>query len=314
VVGVWNAQAGFPALDASHTIVESLNDGWAWSVPVSATTRYVTLMVDPSQTDLEGRAHLARVYADELARTNLMRTLVANAALDGEPWACDASPYTAARVGERGVLLAGDAASFIDPLSSFGIKKALASAWLAAVVVHSCLRDESMVSPALDLYESRERTMFDALQAQAAALARAAAASHATDFWSDRADHVADATLGEPDVARLREDPLVLRAFSDLKAREAVALTIAASTTRAQKATVRGHELVLLDHLVTPRFPSGVRYLRGVDLAVLSETAIKNTQVPDIYEAYIRAAPPVPLPDFLGALSVLVGTGALDLR
>ena len=32
-------------------------------------------------------------------------------------------------------LLAGDAGSFIDPLSSAGVKKALASAWLAAVAV-----------------------------------------------------------------------------------------------------------------------------------------------------------------------------------
>ena len=40
-----------------------------------------------------------------------------------------------ARRREHGaILLVGDAASAIDPLSSFGVKKALASAWLAAVV------------------------------------------------------------------------------------------------------------------------------------------------------------------------------------
>jgi len=36
-------------------------------------------------------------------------------------------------------------------------------------------------------------------------------------------------------------------------------------------------------------------------------------QVPELFAAYNRAAPPAPLPDFLGALSVLVGKGMLDL-
>ena len=36
-------------------------------------------------------------------------------------------------------------------------------------------------------------------------------------------------------------------------------------------------------------------------------------QVPDLFEAYNRAAPPAPLPDFLGALSTLVGFGMLTL-
>ena len=42
------------------------------------------------------------------------------------------------------------------------------------------------------------------------------------------------------------------------------------------------------------------------------ELAPLHQQVPDLYEAYNRVCPPVPLPDFLGVLSVLIAKGALQ--
>ena len=37
-------------------------------------------------------------------------------------------------------------------------------------------------------------------------------------------------------------------------------------------------------------------------------------QVPDLFDAYNRASQPVILPDFLGALSVLLGKGMMENR
>ena len=82
-----------------------------------------------------------------------MRDIVKQGTLVRAPWARDSSPYGFDRAGTDGLLLVGDAASFVDPLSSFGIKKALASAWLAAVVVRVSLGDTSMTAAALELYE-----------------------------------------------------------------------------------------------------------------------------------------------------------------
>jgi len=62
-----------------------------------------------------------------------------------------------------------------------------------------------------------------------------------------------------------------------------------------------------------PPVPSGVRYCRNVDLVVLARLAPEFEQVPDLFEAYNRSASPAPLPDFLGALSTLVGFGMLTL-
>jgi len=133
VIGVWDSAAPWPVENESHTVVESYDGGWAWSVPVSATRRYVTVMLDPSVTAVPGRAQLADAYRTELDRTGTMRELVERAALVEGPWGADASPYSAERVHDEQILLVGDAASFVDPLSSFGVKKALASAWLASV-------------------------------------------------------------------------------------------------------------------------------------------------------------------------------------
>jgi hypothetical protein len=70
---------------------------------------------------------------------------------------------------------------------------------------------------------------------------------------------------------------------------------------------MRGNRVVLQEHLATPTMPLGVRYCRNVDLVVIARLAGQFTQVPDLFDAYNRAAPPAPLPDFLGALSTLIG-------
>src|SRR5438105_4866701 len=55
LVAVWNRDSSWNVADETHTIVESYAQGWAWSVPVSPSERFVTVMTDPALTDLGGR-------------------------------------------------------------------------------------------------------------------------------------------------------------------------------------------------------------------------------------------------------------------
>ena len=320
LVGVWRRRGGWRELhDETHTLVESYEGGWAWSVPVSRERRYVTVMVDPALTPVR-RAHesgsLADVYREELskaARLNeLVQTGAPRAQLTSSVFARDASGYDATRFGESGMLLVGDAASFVDPLSSYGIKKALSSAWLASVVVHTALVDESMRSAALDLHDRRERAMYDALRRRFAELSRDAASLGSADFWRARSVDE-NGEDGEPDVVALRRDPDVLAAFDQIRGRPSLELRASDSLRRSKLPTVLGDRVRLEEHLVVPAFRDGVRYLRSVDLVKIVALAPEYDQVPDLYAAYNRAAAPAPLPDFLGALSVLVGKGILDL-
>jgi flavin-dependent dehydrogenase len=312
IVGIWEQPGGWGLADGSHTLVESYDAGWAWSVPITATRRYVTVMVDPTLTSIGGRGALAATYRRELARTRRLGPLASEGAvLVGHPWARDASPYSAVRASDDGLLLVGDAASFVDPLSSFGIKKALASAWLAAVVAHTSLVDPSRQHAARVLFEAREREMYGALAQRTASLAREAVRAFPDGFWSERGDAIAEDAPSTLDVDGFRRDPGVLAAFEDLRARPAIHLRPTRALRRADKPVVRGNEVVVEPHLVAPAFPDGVRYLRSVDLVKIMELGGTHDQVPDLYEAYNRAAPPVALGDFLGALSVLVGKGLL---
>ena len=289
------ARWGIPAGPGAHTLVESYENGWAWSVPYSEQERCIAFMIHPA---LE--SPLADAYDHELARTAHFKALAREAKRIGATWACDASSYSAERFTGDGVLLVGDAASFVDPLSSFGIKKALASAWLAAIVVNTLLSEPELRPQALQFYESRERAMYESLQQQSALLANEAGALHNTDFWQERA--IAEAPPKKHEQA-------ARAAFEDLKQRDSVHLQRSAET--ADLPVVRGNRIALATHFVSPAFPEGVRYIRDVDLIKLAAAATEFAEVHQIYEAYNRSAPPVALEEFLVAISVAIGGGIL---
>ena len=85
------------------------------------------------------RIALAEALTAALARTTEFRRRFRGVTLE-QAWACDASMYSAHRFHGPGFVLVGDAGCAIDPLSSFGVKKALGSAWLAAVALHTACR------------------------------------------------------------------------------------------------------------------------------------------------------------------------------
>tara|TARA_B100000315_G_C14430975_1_gene520111 strand:+ start:55 stop:720 length:666 start_codon:yes stop_codon:yes gene_type:complete len=216
------------------------------------------------------------------------------------------------------MLLVGDAASCINPLSSYGVKKALASAWLAAVVVHTSLTNASLAAVALDLFNQREREMHIALSNQAARFFAEAAAQHLHPFWTGRATsaELSDAPDATPtvDIDALRRDPAVLAALDTLRRGAAIRLRRGDHLRIAARPALTTREVVLENRLILPSWPDtkqGIRYLRNVDLVRLVELAPDHRQVPDLFEAYTRRCAAVSLPDFLGALSVLLAKGAL---
>ena len=312
LAGMWRSDRGWPRVEPTHTLVESHDDGWAWSVPLSPHVRCVAAMVDPQRTDLARGRPAAAVYQAELAKALRLSWALDGGALAGRPRGFDASVYTARRYADDPAMLVGDAASFVDPLSSYGIKKALASAWLAAVAVRTALRAPEMTATALRFFADREAEMAAALLEQARGHFGAAALTHPNPFWTDRAAPADLPGPAEPDVRVLREDPRVRAAFDALKTRPSLALEADRALRIEPRPVVRGDAIVLEDRLFTPAAPAGLRFLRDVDLAGLLALAPSHDQVPALFEAYNRRFPPVALPDFLGALSVMVAYGILQ--
>ena len=339
LTGRWTANAGRPAPDPGCTHVESYRDGWAWSVPTSERTRCVTAMVDPRRTHLRRERGLDGMWRAELAKAARLGERLGGGRLAGPVRACPASLYGAAAHGRPGLLLVGDAGSFIDPLSSYGVKKALASAWLAAVVTHTALEDDAMTAPACTLYDEREREMYQAYRGLSVPFLEQAAAASGHPFWASRlaaareagadiedggttdgaaggagavaepgtrsrAEHRVDAFLGSAEVRA---------AYETIRALPAVRFRRGATLATVERPAVGDDRIALERHLVSTRLPGGARYVRNVDLRRLVEVAPALAQVPDIYDAYNRRGASAPLPDFLAALALALGAGFLDL-
>jgi flavin-dependent dehydrogenase len=282
--------------DNTHTIVESYADGWMWSVPTSTEVRHVSAMIDPQRSDLARSGRSREVYLAEIAKTNAFKDLLANAELVSRPTGWDASTYGAHEYAGDGWLLVGDAGSFIDPLSSAGVKKALASAWLAAVAVRTALKTPSMREPAWQFYDAREREIERHYAAESRAFLASAARGHDRPFWSERADE------------RAREDrdsALVRKVFDQLKRSDSSRVAVAPGVLIEPRPMVSGVEIVLARHVV-PAKGDPVRYLYGIDMVTMLELAAGSSQVPDLFEAYARRSQPVSLHDFLLALSTAV--------
>jgi flavin-dependent dehydrogenase len=307
LVGVWDA-ADWDVPDPTHTLVETMSDGWAWSVPISPATRHVGIMIGPALPD-DRRVHdLQSLYTMAIAGAPHISALVGAASLQ-RVWACDASVYSARRYAGDQFLLVGDAGSFIDPLSSFGVKKALASAWVAAVAVHTALTYPDRRQIALSFFDDWERRVFDGHRRRSRDFARQALSDSGPAFWSARAETAADEPLApDPDEPALH-DSAVLAAFERFKASDTCDLVIADTARFESRPVIRGREIVVEQALA-----GGMRFVANVDLVRLAHIAPTCRRVPDVFEAYCRSCPPAPLPNVLGGLSLLVARGVLHER
>jgi len=310
VIATWR-QATWPDIDHAHTLVESYADGWIWSMPRTSTQRDIAVMLDAERA--VRRDALTAHYHSELARSSWFRSLTARASLITPAWARDASAYLTPTIARRGLLLVGDAASAVDPLSSFGVKKAMASAWLAAIVTHTCLETPVAGDEACAYYTASEHRMYESLQRQLGAMAVAPAAAYGSAFWTRRAAlHAAPAI----DSSTLNNRSAAIAALDAMRGRSAVRFRVAADVREVERPIVRGNRLVLEPHLSAPALDGDVRYAHNVNIVRLVRLASAHEQVPSLFEAYNRAAPTterVPISNFLSALSTLVGARILDL-
>ena len=206
-IGIWQSASGWNLPDETHTLVETYEDGWAWSVPLSATLRQVGVAVDGGTTRIRRGLTLHGTYRAEIGKTRELATLMSRATLD-RVWACDASLFSAHQAAGPQFLLIGDAASAIDPLSSFGVKKALASAWVGAVAIRTCLRHPDRQPVALEFFSNWERQMYGANLRRSVAFAQEAYDRHPHQFWAERAAVPVDAATDDLDEEALLRAPV----------------------------------------------------------------------------------------------------------
>lgn len=299
LIGAWEGVDSGP-IDATHTLLESYADGWAWSIPLDERRRGLAVMVDPKATELARGEGARAIYLAEVSKTQRLARLVAGATLTGGPWGWDASMYVASRFSGEGWLLVGDAGSAVDPLSSSGVKKAMASAWLAAVSVNTALHDSALTGPALDLFDRREVSTYQQFLAMTKRYMADAggAGPEAHPFWAERADDAA-AHGAVP-----REE--VLAAFERLKAAAPLRLAVGPDVRIATRPALGERLITMQPHLVTTEVPEGVRHVLEVDVVRLLELAPHAADVPALHAAYELHEGPVEWPSLLTGLSTAI--------
>ena len=309
LIGVWERPA-WTLDDASHTFIETWNEGWAWSLPSDAHTRHLGLMVDGVTSRLTRRDSLDATYLARLSDVPRLQAQVAGATL-ARVFASDASVYDATSYAQGHLLLVGDAGATLNPLSSFGIKKALTSAWLASIVAHTMLTCRERSDAARTFFSQWESQVFATNLKRSREFAAEAHARHASAFWASQASLPVDVEALPIDEASLLAAPDVTAALAQLQATDSPVLRRLPDATFVSAPIVR-RDVIALEEAVAlgPRPSDTVRYVRGIDLVSLARLA-DGGDVSHVLGAYQRLHSHTVPADLVGCLALLVARGVL---
>ncbi|HEV2739984.1 MAG TPA: FAD-dependent oxidoreductase [Candidatus Elarobacter sp.] len=150
------AHDGVPPAD-SRTLVEAAPDGWWYCAPLPSGETVAAFITDPELYASEGVG-----LGDQLAQAPLARARIGSSRIAASHVVHVPSSVRARAAGD-GWAAAGDAAAAYDPLSGYGITKALRDARPLADAVDRALRGDG---GALDTYADGVRRAFDAYAVQ----------------------------------------------------------------------------------------------------------------------------------------------------
>ena len=137
-VGCYYAGAGrLPSPSQDDIITEATDNGWIWFIPLSANLTSVGLVTD---TDLVGERSPQLVLEHAIAGTEIVRELLKPARTARTARLLRYTNHLVdAPLFDRGYVLVGDSAMFVDPLFSTGVHGALMSASYAAGAIRAVL-------------------------------------------------------------------------------------------------------------------------------------------------------------------------------
>jgi flavin-dependent dehydrogenase len=156
---------GLPRPHREASVVEAVPAGWLWWIPQSDGSVWLGLMADPEEVKAKGPGGLmAEATGDARgpAHAGLEHSLAAD-----EVGGVNMYPGFGAQATARlldtptEILLAGDAASTIDPLSGSGIEKAIISGENAAVAVNTMLSRPKLAPLALEHHRQFEAQLWE---------------------------------------------------------------------------------------------------------------------------------------------------------
>ncbi|MBI3757379.1 MAG: tryptophan 7-halogenase [Deltaproteobacteria bacterium] len=286
VTGYWRGATGPVGIDFANTLLETYENGLVWSVPLHNGLRNVTLLIDWQLGKRIRRSGLPAFYHAELPQAPYVSQFLRHAQLAGPLRAIDATWHTAKTFAGAQFLLVGDAGMFVDPLSSEGVHKAMASAITGAAVVNTILRRPAMRSHALKFYEESQQQTYSAYYQQSAQYYGEEQRWLHVPFWQRRTQNQSRVLSSESRVPS--PEFRVLSPEFQASTQIISQLAIAPGVEIEQRPAIEGPFVELREAVVSPRHPRGVRFLDNMCIPVLVRLVDQHHAVADIMQAYLQ--------------------------
>lgn len=137
----WKGAKRDPGIDEGNTTVAYVEGrGWFWYIPLKDDIVSVGIVAEKDYLFSE-RKDPAAIMAREIERNVWIKDHLSQGAQFGDYYVTAEFSYRAKHPATDGLLLAGDAFAFLDPVFSSGVFLALKSGELAADAVHHALTD-----------------------------------------------------------------------------------------------------------------------------------------------------------------------------
>ncbi len=180
------------------TVVEAVREGWLWWLSLANGDAHLSLVCDRDEVRQQGRDTVwRRAVSSARGPARLMP-------IDRRPTAGTIATPRFLSTAEP-VLLIGDAASALDPLSSQGLEKSLSSAERAALTIQTILDGAESAPRMIAVHAEWERALFGAHARQTGQFYWSEERFVDTPFWQPRRVQPPNRPL--PD--RFRVDPRV---------------------------------------------------------------------------------------------------------
>lgn len=209
---------GATRFDGEHDgnlLIETVPDGWFWFIPLRDGRVSVGLVCDRTSRDRLRKLGLDAFFMAALDRTTQVRQMLTSAEKVSATQATASSGYHSKRYAGPGWMLAGDAASFVDPMWATGVANAITDGILAAAAAEAVCAGRVSEGEAIrflhQFHHDRARVTSDLVRF----VYRVNELHARHPFWSTRRDGASlDIQGSRETLTRLAQDPSV-RYFHD---------------------------------------------------------------------------------------------------
>jgi flavin-dependent dehydrogenase len=142
-LALWGYSPDFPRRsgrdEGTTVVVAHPVEGWSWVIPMSDGRTSLGVVARRSTLFDEGHTDPAAAFRRHIQRNPWLAERMAGATLDPEVWVTSDYSFRARHCADDGVVLAGDAFAFLDPVFSSGVFLALVTGERAALAAVAAL-------------------------------------------------------------------------------------------------------------------------------------------------------------------------------